>query len=255
MGPRRGDVQAVTSEQIEEVLQKLSAIQERLDSVEKLLAASQAENAELKSVNTELSKSILEKNSIINSLRQKQNNLEQYNRSWSIRIAGIQLQNEEASNPILVMRQVYDKALLPILKGAVDRGLLHSVPQCEQLLETAHILPARNDSKPKPVIARFYSRNMRNLMFQLKKDFAPKAGDPPPQTATSTAPQHKNPRLKYPFFEDLTKVNFQLLKALTDDQRTGAVWSINGVIKFKMANSTEVRKVSNVFDSVDDILK
>jgi len=68
MGPRKGDVQTVTSEQIEEVLQKLSAIQERLDSVEKLLAASQAENAELKSVNTELSKSILEKNSIINSL-------------------------------------------------------------------------------------------------------------------------------------------------------------------------------------------
>jgi len=94
------------------------------------------------------------------------------------------------------MRQVYDKALLPILKGAVDRGLLHSVPQCEQLLETAHILPARNDSKPKPVIARFYSRNMRNLMFQLKKDFAPKAGDPPPPDGDFNCPSTQEPKIE-----------------------------------------------------------
>jgi len=249
MGPRKEAAPAVTGEQMEEVLAKLNSIQERLGAVEKLLEASQAENAILKSTNTELSKSLLERNNTIDFLRQKTNNLEQYNRQWSIRIAGVQLPSEDASNPILVMRHVYDKALLPILKGAVDKGLLQAVPPCELLLETAHILPARNDNKPKPIIARFYSRNMRSMMFQLKKEFAPKAGDSPPSS------QHKTPRLKYPFYEDLTKVNFQLLKTLADDQRTGAVWSVNGVIKYKLANSTEVRKVTNVFDCVEDILK
>ena len=242
----KADSNAVTSEQMEEVLARLSSIQERLDTMENLLAASQAENAALKATNTELHKHILEKNSLINSLQLKQNNLEQYNRQWSIRISGVEIPSTEASNPILCMRHVYDKALLPILEGEVERGLLQSVPLCEQLLETAHILPARNDNKPKPIIARFYSRNLRSLMFQLKKDFAPKVSSPDARNST---------RLRYPFFEDLTKANFQMLKALAEDNRTGAVWSVNGVIKYKMANGTEVKKVSSVFDSIDDILK
>ena len=168
MPPKKADPNAVTSDQLETILSRLDSIQERLESVENLLTAAQAENAVLKAANTDLHKSILEKNSIINSLRHKQNAMEQYNRSWSIRIAGVQIPNGESTDPIKVMKCVYNDALLPILRGAVDKGLLQSVPTCEQLLETAHILPAKNDSKPKPIIARFYSRNLRALMFRLK---------------------------------------------------------------------------------------
>jgi len=247
MGPRsKTDSTPVTCEQMEEVISKLNSIQERLESVEKLLEAAQAENAVLKSANTELSKSILEKNAVIEALRQKTNSLEQYNRSWSIRIAGVPLPAEEASIPIKVMSHVYDKALLPILQGALEKGLLHTIPACEELLETAHILPAKRSDQPKPIIARFYSRNLRALVFQLKKEFGPKQRDP--------ANNNRAPRLKYPIYEDLTKINFQLLKALADDDRTGAVWSVGGVIKFKLADGTEVKKMASVFDSVDDIL-
>ena len=242
------DATSASSEQMEEILSKLNSISERLESVEKLLETSQAENAVLKAANTELHQSILDKNSTIEALRQKTNSLEQYNRSWSVRISGVPIPSNEASNPIIVMRHVYEKALLPMLQGAVDRGLLQSIPSCEQLLETAHILPARNDSQPKPIIARFYSRNLRSLMFQLKKEFATKIDSSAP-----TAP-NRSQRLKYPIYEDLTKINFQLLKSLADDARTGAVWSIGGVIKYKLVNGTEVKKVSSVFDTVDDIL-
>ena len=245
MPPKKVDNSSVTSDQMEMILARLDAISERLESVENLLTAAQAENAELKATNTELHKSILEKNSIINSLQLKQNALEQYNRSWPIRLSGVPIPAEESSDPVKVMHHVYDKALLPILRGAVTNGLLPSVPPCEQLLETAHILPAKNDGRPKPIIARYFSRNLRSLVFRLKREFAPK-----------TTPSNSNsPRLKYPFYEDLTKLNFNLLRALADDSRTGPVWSINGVIKYKLANGTEVRRVASALDSVDDILR
>jgi len=254
MGPPRGSkaveptpATPVTSEQMEEVLSRLNSIQERLDSVEKLLEVSQAENAILKSANTDLSKAVLDRNSTIEYLQQKTNNLEQYNRSWSVRIAGLPVPAEEIYNPIHVMRHVYNEVLRPILQGAVDKGLLPSLPPCDQLLETAHILPARRDDQPKPIIARFYSRNLRAMIFQLKKEYGTKAGDTP-------SANNRTARLRYPIYEDLTKTNFQLMKALADDERTGPVWSIGGVIKYKLVDGTDVKKVSSVFDSVDDIL-
>ena len=140
------------------------------------------------------------------------------------------------------MQHLYQQALLPILKGAVDKGLLNEVPPVHQLLETAHILPARDSGKPKPIIARFYSRNLRAMIFQLKKEFGVKTS-----SSSST--------LKYPIYEDLTKPAFQLLRALADDQRTGAVWSVGGTIKYKLAGSSEVRRVTCVLDSIEDILK
>ncbi len=239
-----------TSEQLEEILSSLKAIQERLDSVEQLLTEAREENSTLKKINGGLVKEMLEKDITINKLLHKQNNLEQYNRSWSIRLAGIPIPHEESNNPILTMRHVYDQALLPILKGAVAKGLLQNIPPCEQLLETAHILPGKNDAKPKPIIARFYSRNMRAMMFQLKKEFAPK------MPANPTAPSNnRSPRLQFPFYEDLTKDNFKMLKTLADDSRTGAVWSIGGVIRFKLAEGTEVKKVASVYEDIDNILK
>jgi len=159
-----------------------------------------------------------------------------------VRIAGVHLPAEESNDPIKVMSHVYQQALLPILRGAVDKGLLNDVPPVHQLLETAHILPARDSGKPKPIIARFYSRNLRAMVFQLKKEFGVKT------SGSSTS-------LKFPIYEDLTKTTFQLLRALADDQRTGAVWSVGGVIKYKLAGSSEVKKVACVLDTVDDILK
>jgi hypothetical protein len=44
------------------------------------------------------------------------------------------------------------------------------------------------------------------------------------------------------------------MKALADDDRTGPVWSIGGVIKYKLVDGSDVKKVSCVFDSVNDIL-
>ena len=88
---------------------------------------------------------------------------------------------------------------------------------------------------------------MRTMIFQLKKEFATKSSSPSSSQTSS--------RLRYPFYEDLTKTNFKMLKALADDSRTGAVWSIGGVIRYKLANSTEVKRVADVFANIDDFIR
>ena len=45
-----------------------------------------------------------------------------------------------------------------------------------------------------------------------------------------------------------------MMKTLADDSRTGAVWSVGGVIKFKLANGTAIKKVQDVFSSIEEIL-
>ena len=55
----------------------------------------------------------------------------------------------------------------------------------------------------KPIIARFFTRNIRSLVFRLKTKFAPKE-----QPAGEPTTKHINPRQKDPIYDDLTKANF-----------------------------------------------
>ena len=88
------------------------------------------------------------------------------------------------------MQAVYDNLLLPILEGAKGNGDIPHIPDCDSLLETAHILPAKGDGF-KPVIARFYSRYWRNLVFRNRKDYSPRepntASQPPSNNTRSGA--------------------------------------------------------------------
>ena len=85
----------------------------------------------------------------ITTIKQKANDQEQYIRSWSIRILDLQLpQALDHSDTAVVMDSVYNQVLVPILKGAVSRGLLQTVPPVDQVLETAHILPSKPGQTP-----------------------------------------------------------------------------------------------------------
>ena len=54
--------------------------------------------------------------------------------------------------------------------------------------------------------------------------------------------------------DDLTRTNFLKMKAIGDDKRVHQCWANNGQLKFKLVDSTQVRKVFNVFDSIDQIV-
>jgi len=217
---------------------KMSSLEKLLQEANSKIAAQQAE--------------IHTKDRAIADLKTKVNSLEQYNRKWSVRINNLPLQDGAETDTTVVMDTVYRKALLPILEGALSSGLIKKIPEAHELLETAHILPAKNDNRPKPIIARFYSRNMRALIFRLKRDHAPTT------TSSSSPNSASNLRPKkmfcYPIYEDLTKDTYNLLQALLKDERTGPVWTVNGNIRYKLAGDTAVKKVSSVYDPIEKIL-
>lgn len=219
----------------------INGLSTRLSSIESILKITQAENLSLKE---ELKGSYQE----VNNLKGKLNNLEQHHRSWSIRVTGLNIPASEEQN---VKEHLYDRLLKPILVGAVAKNILPHVPSCSEILERAHTLPAKNGGT-KSIIARFYCRDMRALIFQLKKEFAPR--EPTGAPATASQPKQRPARFLYQIFDDLTRANFLKMKAMGDDKRVDQCWSSNGHLKYRLAGQTEVKSVWNAFDPVDVIL-
>ena len=227
-------------EQLASSTTTINGLSTRLTTIETLLKVTQAENAVLKE---ELQGSYSE----VSNLKNKLNNLEQYQRSWSTRVAA----DENDSNK--VKHHLYEKFLKPILAGAVQQMILPSLPLCDEILERAHILPAK-DNAVKSIIARFYCRDMRALCFMLRKEFAPKEAVTRAATRTSGALDTSRPKYLYQMYDDLTRTNFLKMKAIVDDKRVHQCWATNGQLKFRLVDSEQVRKVHNVFDTIDQIL-
>ena len=109
------------------------------------------------------------------------------------------------------------------------------------------MLPSRDRTKPKPIICRFYCRDTRGLVFRHKRAFAPRE-------AASPNTRDRPGRYLFPLFEDLTKVTFSKMRAIAAHPRVEASWSSGGQIKFKLKDSVNVHRASNVLDTVEDIL-
>jgi hypothetical protein len=225
----------------------IKELSRRLTTIEALLQTTQAENKTLKE---ELSGSYQEHT----VLKSKLNHLEQHHRSWSIRAVGLAIPSTDENDNFKVREHLFEKVLKPILAGAVEQGLLPQIPRAEEILERAHILPSKRDG-PKPIIARFYCREIRALVFKLKKQYAPRA--PATETRNTRNGSQSSPspgKLLYQIFDDLTKTNFLKMKAIGDDNRVEQCWAANGQLKFKLVGNQQVRRVISVFDSIDKII-
>ena len=146
---------ALTKKQLEEIIaglnSKLEVMEKKIDALEglpntvrkleELLESSMAENSMLK-------QDLAYKEKQLEFLQLKVNSLEQYNRSWSIRVNGIALTSEEEKSMSVVKKKVYDNLLLPIFRGAYDSGDLEEIPTAEQVLENAHVLRPRMGLSP-----------------------------------------------------------------------------------------------------------
>jgi len=167
-----------------------------------------------------------------------------------VRILGLPLPEAEAHDPIAVMRHVHERVLSPILRGAVEKGLLRTIPTVDQILETAHVLPAKPNTAA-PIICRFFSRNTRALIFRLKKEYADRL------LGTTGNSQHSrgNGKLRYPIYEDLTRTNFFKMRAIAQHEAVHSCWSVSGSLRFKLNGENRIRKVKNILDSVDKIIE
>jgi hypothetical protein len=224
------------------------------------------ENKMLKNEIKEKNTAIEELKSGYGALENKLNSLEQYNRSWSVRILNIPLTDDEEKCPTSVRNKVYELAFLPILHGALEAGEISNIPGAEELLEVAHVLPGKPGSN-KPVIARFYNRFLRSVCLRLKKQYAtktPKRSRPSTEGAAGRRPEDEAGTsarsgdeggwVAFPFFEDLTSINFSKMRAIANDSRVLSCWSVNGQLRFRLKDSTVVKKVNSVFLSVNEII-
>jgi hypothetical protein len=252
-------------------MEKVDAIEDIVTEVRTLrvlLEDLKAENRQLKTEMKDKDKKLADMQEQLKTQDIRLNNMDQHHRSWSARVMNIPLTEEEEFDTNAVINKVYELALLPILTGAKNAGLLMQIPSAHQLLETAHVLPG--NLKPgqfKPIIFRFYTRNLKNLCFRLKKEHAARVpggtrtggreeGRPEDVERGGERGGYKGKgRYCYPFYEDLTKTNFTLMRNISKDSRVQACWSSNGRILFKLQDSNIVKSVGSIHEPIDSLLK
>jgi FtsZ-binding cell division protein ZapB len=243
---------------------KMDSTENEVKGLRVLFEDLKQENSQLKTTVKEMDRKLNEMNRKNCELEVRFNNLEQHHRGWSARFLNIPVSEEEERNPDTVIERVYNLALLPILRGAHDLKQLKTIPAAAELLEVAHVLPAK-PGETKPIIARFYNRNIRDLCFRLKKDFATREEGRRNQRDERGAAGGRSDggggfegRGKYcfPFYEDLTRATFLKMRAIAKDEKVKACWSTKGQIKFVLhSNPAEVKKVVSILDPLDMILK
>jgi len=258
---------------IDSKLNKIDTIENEVKGLRVILTDLKNENKQLKAEARENEKKIEDLNERNNQLENRLHSLEQHHRGWSARIMNIPLTTEEENDNFRVRDAVYNMALRPILEGAVKEKLIQNIPTADQLLETAHVLPGK-PGKPKPVILRFFNRNMRDIIFKLKKSYALRmqatrdgrtngggggggggAGDGGARWDGAGGDGDRG-KFSYPIYEDLTRSTFLKLRAISQDDRVKSCWTIKGQIRFTLKkNEKEVKKVVSLLDPLDVILK
>ncbi len=194
---------------IKSKLDKVDTLETKLDQLQTKLDTMTEEYKKLSEENSKLKKELKSQNETIEAMKIGLDVVERHQRTWSVRVFNIPLTAAEERDPALTMGKVYDTLLHPILVGARENGAIRHIPDCDQLLETAHVLPGKPGAN-KPIIVRFLKRAHKSLCFRFRKDYAPSAsvnGDPERQ------------RQLYPFYDDLTKAAAHKLSELQADDR------------------------------------
>lgn len=217
-------------------LENVVGLPEKFIKLEALLDKVCAENKELRRIITDRDAEIL-------TLRAHVNNLEQHNRSWSVRVMGLPLTSEEEKSSSSVKKKLFSSVIQPILAGAASEGDISEVPtDPDHIIEMAHTLRAK-EGAIKPIIARFYARELRQLVFKHKKAFAPKHVSGPLRG-----------KYMYQVFEDLTRTTFQKMRSIAADERVDACWSANGQLRYRLVGDPTVKRVPNILDPISKIL-
>jgi hypothetical protein len=197
---------------------------------------------QLVSENTSLRQELVKRDEKIDQLTSQINKMDQASRATSLRILGLPITSSTPSTavPDIVLREI----IKPCLDAATACGDLppNTSYPLHLLVTNVFALPSKKDRCP--VILKFSSEFVRNLIFKHKKEALPKDTD----FATNRV------RNRYSIFEDLTATNHAMLRSLADDPRVRSVWSFSGQLRFKCHDSEVVYRVKNLSDTYDSIV-
>jgi hypothetical protein len=240
MGPKNRQPTIKTTEEL------LAELNSKITSLTEEVRKNNSALTQVKKENQQLKETVQQQAEEISELRNEINDRELHARSWSIRVINLPIPAGQETSIRAVMDTVYKELVVPILEGAKASGEISTIPPCDNVIEVAHILPGR--AAKKPVIVRFHSRYWRSLLFRYRKNHAPRED-------SNSNTGGKPPRMRYPFFEDLTKATFKQLKQIQEDERVVSAWTVSGVIRFKVDGVDSIYKVSTIFDTVEDIIE
>lgn len=156
----------------------------------------------------------------LNTVQSKQNDAEQYDRRWNVRVFNAaERQGETAADCGKRCAEIFTERL--------------GVPTVETDIEAAHRVGTVDAAKkrPRPIIIRFHNRALRDKVLANRK------------------------RLKgqgISIAEDLTPANYKLERAAYRHSATMATWTVNGKIfaKLKTGKNIQIKYGENV----DDVL-
>lgn len=218
----------------------INALCGKVDTLITKVDSMEAAIRELKTENAALRADLSQKDAVIAVLKDQVNNLEQFNRTSTVRVIGLPVTRASASGQ--VNRAVYENLIVPVFQGAVEKGELAVVPPNTAVIEAAYTIPSRADTSV--VILKFSSVLYRNVFFRYKKEYEQKTSI---EGSTRERP-------KFPVYEDMTAANNMQFKAFKQHERTTAVWTYGGQIKFRIENSERIYKVRSLSDTVDSII-
>ncbi len=240
MPPKKASLEELVtalSDKLDSLSTQLSTQQtEHFDEMKKLVKGLKDENIKLKTTVDTLQ----EENQ---TLKSKLLNMEQHSRRNNLRVFNFEVDGD-ARDCEALGDQVYERALLPILQGAVAKGRLREVPTRSRLICSTHLLPGK-EGKPSPIICRLIKNFFRTVILQCRKEFAPRG--------IASVPG-RNPPYRYPIFEDVATELFRFSQQLAASDGVDAAWIAGGVIRYRRSGSDAIHKVKSIFTPIEELL-
>ena len=240
------ELQKLITDAVDKAVQ--TALLKPLEEMQKVVAKYQKELEEERTINARQRDELKE-------LKVAVNDLQQCSRLSYLRVFGVGVSEDEVNRvgqDKAVTSKVYEKILEPLLRGAKSRGLIPTVPSLDSVLTEGFRSgrPSEDEqgrSIPPPLVVKFASKQIRDAVLRCKKEFMP-------------SPTHADKAAgvkRYALVEDLTRPTHQLFRALVDDKRVGAVWTVDGKIRFTKCDdeSKKIHKVFSPFATVEDLMK
>ena len=221
---------------------KINYIFNSVQKTESAVGVQQARIEKLETSYEALSNEVLTLKNLVNVREQEL-------RTCNIRISGFPLTLEEKmSDSKHLSERIYDRVLRPILTAAKANGLVEKVPTLLNTISNCYRIgnAATKPGKPNapPVVVKLTSSVLKVAIMKSKKD-----STPGPTDAEKTAGHRK-----VLIFEDLTPPAFKKLKELQEREEISKAWSIDGRLFLILQGSTNIVRVSSVFDDILTIL-
>jgi hypothetical protein len=220
----RNDLRSEIDTLIQTFVKRIDGLEEKVEKIEKERDEMKLEVNAVRDMNSELFQRLNKHDSQIRSFRKAQNDQEQQNRKWNVRVYNVEEVKPEDT-------ETSHDCITKCCKVFSD---LVGVPVSEEEVEVAHRVgnrapPPGNSSsgtqgqrraRPRPIILRFMSRKTRDKVLRERRKLKGKGVS---------------------IGEDLTHMNFNLLKQAADHSATMDAWTTNGKVIAKLKNGKVVR--------------